>query len=94
MSVVRFVYGKSGVPKRLLLAAVVSALASTAVLAVVNRAAQEIAATGEDFVNLWWGLLFITSVTAYIFADGWLVGFMATGIENAIHIKRMRLVRT
>ncbi|MEI6533727.1 MAG: ATP-binding cassette domain-containing protein [Verrucomicrobiaceae bacterium] len=94
MSVIRFVYGKSGVPKRLLLAAVVSALASTAVLAVVNRAAQEIAATGEDFVNLWWGLLFITSVTAYIFADGWLVGFMATGIENAIHIKRMRLVRT
>ncbi len=93
MALFGFIYGGGNSPTKLLAAAVVSAAASTAVLAVVNRAAQEIASTGEDFVDLRWGLLFAISVICYMLADSWMVERMAADIEGAIHRQRMRLVR-
>lgn len=76
----------------LVLAAVGSALSSTVVLAIVNAAAEEIAETKEDFVNLPMALLFVAGVAAYMATESWMVTRMASGVEEVIHGLRMRLL--
>jgi putative ATP-binding cassette transporter len=78
--------------RRLASGAAVSALTSTMVLAIVNLAAQEIAARQSDVVNLWNAGLFIAGVLIYAYAESRTVSRMGADIEEAIDGLRMRLL--
>ena len=78
--------------RAILFYALISALSSTIVLVVINRAVQGIAETGEDFVDLRWMLVFVLGVLSYMFFDARLFAAMGAAIENAIHRQRMQLV--
>ena len=78
--------------RRLAIGAAVSALTSTMVLAIVNLAAQEIAARQSDVVNLWNAGLFIAGVLIYAFAESRTVSRVGADIEEAIDGLRMRLL--
>lgn len=78
--------------RRLLLAAAGSALSSTTVLAIVNAAAQNIAAEKADFVDLQLGLMFVAALAGFWFCQVWLVRRMATDLEEVVDGLRMRLL--
>lgn len=78
--------------RRLLLAAAGSALSSTIVLAIVNAAAQNIAAQKADFVDLKLGLLFVAALAGFWLCQVWLVRRMATDLEEVVDGLRMRLL--
>lgn len=81
-------------PKRLrwlLLAAAGSALGTTVVLAIVNAAAQQIAAEKADFVDLKLGLLFAGATVGFLFSQAWLVRLIATDLEHAVDQLRLGL---
>ena len=78
--------------RRLAIGAAASALTSTMVLAIVNLAAQEIAARQSDVVNLWNAGLFIAGVLIYAYAESRTVSRMGADIEEAIDGLRMRLL--
>ncbi len=78
--------------RRLLWSAAASALSSTVVLAIVNKAAQEIADKKADVVNLWMAALFVVGVLLYTAAESWMVARMGADVEEAIDRLRMRLL--
>lgn len=78
--------------RRLALYAAGSALSSTLVLAIVNRAAQQIAEEQEDFVNAPMALAFIASVLVYMFLESRMVAHMASDVEELVDGLRMRLL--
>jgi putative ATP-binding cassette transporter len=78
--------------RRLAIGAAASALTSTMLLAIVNLAAQEIAARKSDVVNLWSAGLFIAGVLIYAFAESRTVSRVGADIEEAIDGLRMRLL--
>ena len=75
----------------LLLAAAGSALATTVVLAIVNAAAQQIAAEHADFVDLKLGLLFAGATVGFLFSQAWLIRLIATDVERAVDQLRLGL---
>jgi putative ATP-binding cassette transporter len=78
--------------RRLLLSATVSALASTAVLAIINAAAQEIATEKKDSVNLALAAVFVVCVMIYWVSESRMVAWMAADVEEAIDGLRMTLL--
>lgn len=77
---------------RLLGSAALSALASTAVLAIVNASAQQIAAEKADGINPWAAALFCVAIAAYWVSESRMVAWMAADLETAIHQLRMNLL--
>jgi putative ATP-binding cassette transporter len=69
-----------------------SALSSAIVLAIVNLAAEDIAAKKNDLVNLWMAAGFIAGILIYTAAETWMVSRMGADIEEAIDGLRMRLL--
>lgn len=78
--------------RRLVVGAAASALSSAVVLAVVNKAAQQIADNKSDVVNLWMAALFVVCVLLYTASESWMVSRMGADIEEAIDGLRMRLL--
>ncbi|MFD1627378.1 cyclic peptide export ABC transporter [Azospirillum griseum] len=78
--------------RRLVFGAAVSALSSAVVLAIVNRAAQKIAETKSDVVDLWMAALFVVCVLLYTASESWMVARMGADIEEAIDGVRVRLL--
>lgn len=78
--------------RRLALAAAGSALSSTLILVVVNAAAANIAKQQRDFVDLCLGIAFLLTLAAYMATETWMVGQMASYLEEVIDSVRMRLV--
>jgi putative ATP-binding cassette transporter len=81
-----------GLLRRLVWLAAASAVTSTLVLAIVNRAAQDIAETKADFVHLGWMALFTAAVTLYALAETRMVADMSDAVETAIDRLRLTLV--
>ena len=75
----------------LLLGAAASALSSAVVLAIVNKAAEGVAAR-KHVVNLWMAALFVVGVLLYAAAESWMVRRIGADIEEAIDGLRMRLL--
>jgi putative ATP-binding cassette transporter len=80
--------------RRLVLAAAGSALSSTVVLAIINAAAQNIAAEKADYVDLKLGLLLLASLAGFWSCQVWLVRRMASDLEEVIDDLRLRLLDT
>jgi putative ATP-binding cassette transporter len=78
--------------RRLILGASASALSSAIVLAIVNLAAEDIAAKKNDLVNLWMAAAFVAGILIYTAAETWMVSRMGADIEEAIDGLRMRLL--
>jgi len=80
-------------PLRLLvLAAAGSALASTIVLAIVNKAAAHIAESHTDSVDLPLAAAFVAAVLAFMVTETWMVSHMAADVEAVVDGLRMRLM--
>jgi len=77
---------------RLLLSAVLSALSTTAILALVTYAAQKIDVTKERFVELPIAGLFFVCVIIYVVSDSRMIARFADDIEQAIDYLRMQLI--
>lgn len=77
---------------RLIISASVSALSTTAVLALVTFAAQKIDVTKQKFVDLPIAALFIVCVIIYIVSDSRMIAIFAADIEQAIDYLRMKLI--
>ena len=77
---------------RLLGAALVSALSTTAMLALVTYAAQRINETKQEFVDVPVAALFVVSVAIYVFFESRMVARLADDIEKAIDRLRMQLI--
>ncbi len=75
----------------LLLGAAASALASAVVLAIVNKAAEGVAASKHGF-HPWMASLFAVGVLLYAAAESWMVSRIGADIEEAIDSLRMRLL--
>ncbi|MDR3436281.1 cyclic peptide export ABC transporter [Telmatospirillum sp.] len=71
--------------------AAASALSSTVVLAIVNSAAERIAESHADFVELPLAAAFATAVVLYMLSESWMVARMATDVETVVDRLRMRL---
>jgi putative ATP-binding cassette transporter len=78
--------------RRLVLSSAVTAVSTTVVLAVVMKAAQEIAETKQEFVDLPLAGLFIVSVLIYAVSESWMISHLVTDIEEAIDGLRIKLV--
>lgn len=78
--------------RRLVLAAAGSALSSTIVLAIVNKAAERIAEAHADFVELPLAAAFVVAVLAYMITESWMVTHMAADVEAVVDGLRMRLM--
>jgi putative pyoverdin transport system ATP-binding/permease protein len=78
--------------RRLILGASASALSSAIVLAIVNLAAEDIAAKKSDLINIWMAVAFVAVVLLYAVAETWMVSRMGADIEEAIDGLRMRLL--
>lgn len=78
--------------RRLVLSSAVTALSTTVVLAVVMNAAQEIAETKQEFVDLPLAALFIVTVLTYAVSEGWMISRLVADVEEAIDRLRMKLV--
>ncbi len=79
--------------RRLILGATAAAIGTTVVLAVVMNAAQKIADTKKEFVDLPVAALFVACVLFYAFSESWMVAHLAADIEAAIDRLRMQLIR-
>lgn len=77
---------------RLIISASVSALSTTAVLALVTFAAQKIDVTKQKFVDLPIAALFIVCVIIYVVSDSRMIAIFAADIEQAIDYLRMKLI--
>lgn len=95
MNLVRLL-GRAGLRRMrlMLLAAGGSALGTTIVIAIVNAAAQEIAAARADFVDLQLGLLFAVAVGCFFFSQAWLIRLIATDVERVVDELRARLANS
>jgi putative ATP-binding cassette transporter len=78
--------------RRLIGCAVISALSTTAVLAVVTYAAQKISDTKEEFVDLPVAALFLVSVLIYMVYESRMISQLAADVEEAIDRLRMQLI--
>jgi len=78
--------------RRLGAAALGSSLATVVVLALVNRAAQEIAESGIDEVDWPLALVFVGALALYVLAELYLLARIAAHVERCIDAARMRLV--
>lgn len=78
--------------RRLAAAALGSSLATVVVLALVNRAAQEIAESGIDEVDWPLALVFVGALALYVLAELYLLGRIAAHVEHCIDAARTRLV--
>lgn len=78
--------------RRLLCGAAVSALSTTAVLALVTYAAKEIADTKQEFVDLPLAAIFALCVLLYVASESRMVARLAADIEKALDRLRMRLI--
>jgi putative pyoverdin transport system ATP-binding/permease protein len=78
--------------RRLVLGASASALSSAIVLAIVNLAAEDIAARKIDLINIWMAAAFVAGILIYASAETWMVSRMGADIEEAIDGLRMRLL--
>ncbi len=77
---------------RLLISAVLSALSTTAILALVTYAAQKIDYTKAKFVDLPIAGMFVVCVIIYVVSDSQMIARFAADIEQAIDYLRMRLI--
>lgn len=77
---------------KLLLAAAAAGIASTLVLALVNRAAHEIAASGYDSVDWPLALTFLGCLGLYIMGEIYLLGTVGALVEEALDTVRVRLL--
>lgn len=82
-------YGALG---RIYAGAAVAALASAVLLAIVNAAAAEIAASQWKNVNLWLAVLFAVGVLVYGGSETYMVARTGADVENAIDRVRCRLL--
>ncbi|MDA8126382.1 MAG: cyclic peptide export ABC transporter [Deltaproteobacteria bacterium] len=78
--------------RRLLRCAVISALSTTAVVAVVTYVAQKINETGKEFVDLPMAALFVAGVLLYMVYESRMIAQLAADIEEAIDRLRMQLI--
>lgn len=78
--------------RRLVLSSAVTAVSTTVVLAVVMKAAQEIAETKQEFVDLPLAGIFIATVLIYAVSESWMISHLVTDIEEAIDGLRIKLV--
>jgi putative pyoverdin transport system ATP-binding/permease protein len=78
--------------RRVVLGAALTALASAVVLAVVNLAAEDIAAKKGDLVKAWMTVAFVAAALLYGAAESWTVARIGSGMEAAIDCLRMRLL--
>jgi len=78
--------------RRLAVAAALSGLASTGVLALVNMAAREISNSGYDSVNWLLAGIFLLSVVVYFFAENYLLNGVARAVEGALDRIRRSLL--
>lgn len=72
--------------------AALSALGTTAVLAVVTYAAQKINDTRREFVDLPVAALFVASVLIFMFYESRMIAQLAADVEEAIDRLRMQLI--
>ena len=77
---------------RLIGAAAVSALSTTAVLAVVTYAAQKVYDTKQEFVDVPIAALFVAGVLLYLTYESRMIAQLAADIEEAIDRLRMQLI--
>lgn len=78
--------------RRLIACAAVSALSTTAVLAVVTYAAQQINATKKEFVDVPMAALFVAGVLIYMVYESRMIAQLAADVEEAIDRLRMQLI--
>ncbi len=78
--------------RRLVLSSAVTAVSTTVVLAVVMKAAQEIAETKQKFVDLPLAGLFIATVLIYAVSESWMISRLVADVEEAIDRLRIKLV--
>jgi len=78
--------------RRLVTNAVISALSTTIILAVITYAAQKINDTKEDFVDLPVAALFILNILIFMIYEGRMIAQLAADIEEAIDHLRMQLI--
>ncbi len=78
--------------RRLIVGAAATALCTTVVLAVVMTAAEEVARTEEEYVDLPTAALFVVSVLLYMLFQSMVVAWLAADMEAAIDGMRMRLI--
>ncbi|MBP2291309.1 ATP-binding cassette domain-containing protein [Azospirillum rugosum] len=78
--------------RRLVLYAAASALSSTLVLAIVNRAAERIAEDKADIVDVPMALAFVASVLVYMVVESRMVAHMASDVEEVVDELRMGLL--
>lgn len=77
---------------RLLGGAVVSALSTTVVLAVITYAAKNINDTKQEFVDLPVAAVFVAAMLIYLFFESRMIAQLAADVEEAIDLLRMRLI--
>lgn len=93
MKLFRLLHTLGNTPLRHLVGfATVSALSTTAVLAVITKAATKINETRQEFVDLPVAGLFIAAILLYIFAESRMIARLAADIEAATDRLRMRLI--
>jgi putative pyoverdin transport system ATP-binding/permease protein len=78
--------------RRLIGCAAVSALSTTAVLAVVTYAAQQINDTKKEFVDVPLAALFVAGVLIYLVYESRMIARLAADVEEAIDRLRMQLL--
>lgn len=81
-----------GARNRLIGGAVLSSLASTALLVIVNVGAGQLAARQSDQIDWVLALAFVATVLVYIVTESWLVASMAADVEQAVDGFRVRLI--
>jgi putative ATP-binding cassette transporter len=94
MNLIRLLARLGPAPLRLVaLGAAVSALSSAVALAVVNLAAEDVAARKGEAVSAWMAAAFLAALLLYTAAESWTVARMGAGMEEAIDGLRMRLLQ-
>jgi putative ATP-binding cassette transporter len=78
--------------RRLIGCAAMSALSTTAVLAVVTYAAQQINDTKKEFVDVPLAALFVAGVLIYLVYESRMIAQLAADVEEAIDRLRMQLI--
>lgn len=78
--------------RRLILSSTAAAVCTTVVLMVVMNAAQKIADTKKEFVDLPVAALFVATVLLYVFSESWMIASLASDIEKGVDRLRMKLI--
>lgn len=77
---------------RMLVAAGLSAGSALLVLAIINRAAEDIAARGVDQVDWWLAALFGLASVIFLVSESALVAGVGAAMEDGVHRLRLRLL--